>query len=56
MRLTQNHTTPDWTISIRPTRTGIKVHTNADVQDVLADQLGRYIEQCILKFAAAERG
>lgn len=40
-----------WNIAIRPTRTGIVVRTNADVQDLLADQIGRYIEQCLLEFS-----
>jgi hypothetical protein len=40
-----------WTIKITPTRTGVKVHTQANVNDVLADRLSRAIEQFVAQFA-----
>jgi len=43
----------NWSIQIRPTPTGVKIQTDAYVGDVLADKLSRYLEQCLVEFAAA---
>jgi hypothetical protein len=52
--MTTNHKPSAWTISIAPTRQGIRVRTNSDVGDVLADRLSQYVEQCLLRFAQME--
>lgn len=37
----------NWSITISPTKTGMRVRTNADVNDVLADHVSRYVERCL---------
>jgi len=41
----------NWSIQIRPTPTGVTVKTDSYVDDVLADELGRYIEKCLVEFS-----
>lgn len=40
---------PTWKIEVRPTKTGFRVRSLADVADTQARLMTEYIERCLLK-------